>query len=180
MALGGAAGNRIYRLLGAIAQPADAGRRFHTVAAMLSVWAGALVWLTLATTLERPDFIYPFTLIFAGHTAIFVVSRMAHRHPDRPLRPLAIQAILQSWVMLFLPFVAVMGVSVRNILLAMVAVLGIAAAVAVFLMTESEIRDTPQSLARWARQAASAGIASVIGWLAMVALERYGWATWPR
>jgi phytol kinase len=159
-------------------QAADAGRRFHTITAMLSVWAAAIVWLALATTLGRPNFIYPFTLVFAGHIAIFVVSRMAHRHPDRALRPLAGQAVLQSWVMLFLPFVAVMGATVRNIQLAAIAGLWIAAAVTLFVTTEPDIRDTPQSLARWGRQAASAGVGSALGWLAMVALDRWEWATW--
>ena len=151
---------------------ADSGRRFHTIAAMLAVWAAAIVWLALGITLGRPDFIYPFTLVFAGHIAIFVVSRMAHQHAKQPLSVLAIQAILQSWVMLFVPFVGFMGVTPRSIQLAATAGFWIAAAVVIFVGTEPGIRDTPQSLARWVRQAASAGVGSALGWLAMAALDR--------
>ena len=150
----------------------DGGRRFHTIAAMLAVWAAAIAWLALATALNRPDFIYSFTLVFAAHVAIFVVSRMAHRHRERPLRQLATRAVLQSWVMLFVPFVALMGVTARHILLAATAGLWITAAVAVFVSSEPGIRDTPQSLARWARQAASAGVGSMLGWLATLAVDR--------
>ena len=150
----------------------DSGRRFHTIAAMLAVWAAAIAWLGLAKTYGRPDFIYPFTLVFAAHIAIFVLSRTAHRHAARPIGSLARQAILQSWVMLFVPFVGFMGVTTRNIQLAASAGLWIAAAVAVFVSTEPGIRDTPQSVARWVRQAASAGLGSALGWLAMVTLDR--------
>ena len=151
----------------------DRGRRFHTMAAMLSVWAAAVVWLTLSRLWEEPGLVYPFTLVFAGHIAIFSLSRMAHRHPGSPLLPMAVQAILQSWVTLFLPYLAMMGVSTQNVLLALLAGPAIALAVAAFVRTEPAIRDTPQSLSRWARQAASAAAGSALGWVAMTAFDNF-------
>lgn len=149
----------------------DRGRRFHTVAAMLAVWAAAVVWLALSRLWREPGLVYPFTLVFAGHIAIFSLSRMAHREPGQSLTPLAIQAILQSWVMLFLPFVAIMGVNSQNIVLALLAGPAIGLAVAAFAATEPRIRDAPQTLSRWARQAASAAVGSAVGWIAMTAFD---------
>jgi phytol kinase len=151
----------------------DRGRRFHTVAAMLAVWAAAVVWLALSRMWREPALVYPFTLVFAAHIAIFGLSRMAHRHQGRPLMPLAVQAILQSWVMFLLPYIAVTGVTLQNLALALLAGPAIALAVAAFVRTEPGIRDTPQTLSRWARQAASAAAGSALGWLAMTAFDSF-------
>ena len=151
----------------------DRGRRFHTVAAMLAVWAAAIVWLALSRMWREPAFVYPFTLVFAAHIAIFGLSRLAHRHAGRPLLPMAVQAVLQSWVMFFLPFIAVTGVTPQNIALAVLAGPAIALAVAAFVRTEPGIRDAPQTLSRWARQAASAAAGSGLGWIAMTAFDSF-------
>ena len=151
----------------------DRGRRFHTVAAMLAVWAAAVVWLALSRLWREPGLVYPFTLVFASHIAIFGLSRMAHRQAGRALMPLAIRAILQSWVMLFLPYVAIMGINPQNIALALLAGPAIALAVAAFVRSEPGIRDTPQTLSRWARQAASAAAGSAVGWMAMTAFDSF-------
>jgi phytol kinase len=151
----------------------DRGRRFHTVAAMLAIWAAAVVWLALSRMWREPAFVYPFTLVFAAHIAIFGLSRMAHRHSGRPLMALAVQSILQSWVMFFLPYIAVTGVTLQNLALALLAGPAIAFAVAAFVRTEPGIRDTPQTLSRWARQAASAAAGSALGWIAMTAFDSF-------
>ena len=64
-------------------------RRIHSVDAVLAIWAMAMVWLALARTLGRPELIYPFTLVFACHMAIFGLSRAAHRDRLRSLAQLS-------------------------------------------------------------------------------------------
>ncbi len=150
----------------------ETSRRIHSVAAVLAVWAGALVWLALARALARPDLIYPFTIVFAGHLAIFGVSRLAHDYPERPVRTLAVPAIAKSWALVFVPFLLLEGVTPANVGLALLAGGAIALAAAAFVTSEPGIRDTPRDLWRWVRQAASASAASALGWLAMAALER--------
>ena len=168
-----AAGNRIHRLFGVLARAPNAGRRFHTMAAMLSVWAAAIAWLMLALWFGEPTLLYPFTLVFATHVAIFSLSRTAHSQQTRPLTTLAASAILRSWMMLLLPFVATTALTTRGAMLALWGGLAVIAGVALFTKTEQAIRDAPQTHARWVRQTLCASAASLVGWLGMTGLDRW-------
>ena len=149
------------------------GRRFHTVAAMLSIWAAGIAWLLLALWSGEPMLLYPFTLVFATHVAIFSLSRTAHLQQTRPLSRLAAAAVLRSWMMLLLPFVATTALTTRGAMLALWGGLALIAGVTLFTQTERAIRDTPQTLSRWVRQTMCAAAASVVGWLGMTGLDRW-------
>ena len=149
------------------------GRRFHTVAAMLSIWAAAIAWLVLALWLGEPALLYPFTLVFATHVAIFSLSRTAHIQPTHSLTTLAASAVLRSWLMLLLPFVATTALTARGVMLALWGGIAVIAGVALFTQVELAIRDAPQTLARWARQTLCATAASIVGWLGMAGLDRW-------
>jgi phytol kinase len=149
------------------------GRRFHTVAAMLSIWAAAIAWLALARWLRQPALLYPFTIVFATHVAIFSLSRLSHRQPARPLTRIAAEAVVGSWMMLMLPFVATTSLTAREGALAVWAGLAIVAGVVIFALGERAIRDAPQTAARWVRQALCASAASLVGWLGMTGFDRW-------
>lgn len=149
------------------------GRRFHTMAAMLSIWAAAIAWLMLALWFGEPTLLYPFTLVFATHVAIFSLSRTAHSQQTRPLTTLAASAVLRSWMMLLLPFVATTALTTRGAMLALWGGLAVIAGVALFTKTEQAIRDAPQTHARWVRQTLCASAASLVGWLGMTGLDRW-------
>ena len=149
------------------------GRRFHTVAAMLSIWTAAIAWLVLALWLGEPALLYPFTLVFATHVAIFSLSRTAHIQPTHSLTTLAASAVLRSWLMLLLPFVATTAVTARGAMLALWGGIAVIAGVALFTQVELAIRDAPQTLARWTRQTLCAAAASIVGWLGMAGLDRW-------
>ena len=149
------------------------GRRFHTVAAMLSIWAAAIAWLALARWLRQPALLYPFTLVFATHVAIFSLSRMAHRQPARPLRGVAAEAVVGSWMVIMLPFVATTALTAREAVLALWGALAMVAGVVIFAAGEHAIRDAPQTRARWVRQALCASAASFVGWLGMTGFDRW-------
>lgn len=153
-------------------EPPEAEQRFHTIAAMLAVWVAAIGWLILARTFAHPELIYPFTLVFACHVAIFSASRSAHRNPAKPLPSMVARAVIRSWIMLFVPFVALLGVTGRNIQLALIALPCIGLAVGLFVRSEPNIRNAPQTLSRWVRQAASAAGGSALGWMAMTTVDR--------
>jgi hypothetical protein len=149
------------------------GRRFHTVAAMLSIWTAAIAWLVLALWLGEPALLYPFTLVFATHVAIFSLSRTAHIQPTHSLTTLAASAVLRSWLMLLLPFVATTALTARGAMLALWGGIAVIAGVALFTQVELAIRDAPQTLARWTRQTLCAAAASIVGWLGMAGLDRW-------
>jgi phytol kinase len=149
------------------------GRRFHTVAAMLSIWTAAIAWLVLALWLGEPALLSPFTLVFATHVAIFSLSRTAHIQPTHSLTTLAASAVLRSWLMLLLPFVATTALTARGAMLALWGGIAVIAGVALFTQVELAIRDAPQTLARWTRQTLCAAAASIVGWLGMAGLDRW-------
>jgi len=151
-------------------------RRIHDVPAVLSVWAFAVAWLTLAhlTSDGRP--LYPFTMVFAAHVAIFGASRMASDFPTRTIVGVVAEAIVKSWLMFFVPFVAVIGISMPSLLLGAAASVAIATGVLLFAGSEASratLRNTSLDLSRWIRQAASAGAASLIGWIALRMVARW-------
>jgi phytol kinase len=155
-------------------------QRIHDVPAVLSVWAFAVYWLTLAHATGERGLLHPFTLVFAAHLAIFGASRMASDFPQRGIGRVVAEAIVKSWLMFFVPFVLIVGVSLASGILAVAAGVAIAAAVLLFARMEASratLRNTSLDLSRWIRQAASAGVASVIGWVALRAIDRWagGW-----
>jgi phytol kinase len=156
-------------------------RRIHDVPAVLAVWIFAVCWLALARATDDVRLLYPFTLVFAAHLAIFGASRMASDFPDRTIARLASEAIVKSWLMFFVPFVATAGVSLANLALALAAGVAIAVSVLLFATIESSrasLRNTSLDLTRWIRQAASAGAASVLAWATLWAIDRWAAGGW--
>jgi phytol kinase len=150
----------------------DNSRRVHAVGAILAVWAPAVAWLTLAHLGGRPALVYPFALVFACHLGIFGLSRLAHDYRDRPLGGLAAEAIVKSWAFVLVPYAVVEGQSARNLVLAALGIVAITGAVVVFVAGEVHMRDVPVTRIRWLRQGLSAAAGSVLGWLAMAAVDR--------
>ncbi len=147
-------------------------QRVHDVPAILAVWAFAVVWLAIARTSGDWRLLFPFTLVFAGHAAIFGTSRMAGDFPDGSLSRMVLSAVAKSWVLLVLPFVLLQGASRANLLLAASGAGAIALAVGLFLVMEPTIRRTALDWSRWVRQAVSAGAASIAGWAALQLVDR--------
>lgn len=146
-------------------------RRMHDVAVILSVWAAAVCWLVLARSLGQPRLIFPFTLVFATHLAIFGTSRLAADFPARSVALVVMRALSISWVVVLLPFVVLEGVSARSVLLSLAGVAAMAIGVALFVSSQPSIRNAPQDTRRWVLQAGSAAVASTAGWLLGIAIE---------
>jgi phytol kinase len=148
-------------------------RRIHSVAAVLAIWVIAIVWLALSQTLDQPALVYPFTLVFACHMAIFGLSRQASLETTRPLARLGVLAVFRAWALIFVPFLAVEGVTLPHLMLAGAAAACIAIAVAAFASAEPDMRNTTLNLSRWTRQALSGAAGSAAGWLALAAVQRW-------
>jgi phytol kinase len=155
---------------------AENSRRIHDVPAVLAVWAFAIVWLVLAQATGDPGALFPFTLVFAAHLAIFGASRMASDFPARALATVIAEAIIKSWLMFFLPFLVIVGITRDSLLLVAAASIAIAIGAMLFAASESRretLRNTSMDLSRWVRQAVSAGTASLVGWMAMEGVRRW-------
>jgi phytol kinase len=152
---------------------AEDGQRIHSVDAVLSIWAIAILWLTLSRTLDAPALVYPFTLVFACHMAIFGLNRQASMDATRTLPRLIGMAVVRAWALIFIPFLAIEGATLPHLVLAGAAALCITLAVAVFARAEPDVRNATLSLARWTRQAVSGAVGSAAGWVALAATERW-------
>jgi phytol kinase len=144
---------------------ADNSRRMHGVPVILSIWAAALAWLTLAHATGNAAFLLPYTVVFGAHLAMFGLSRLAYQFRDRPLAPLFFRAVCGSSLIVMVPFVATVGLTSRNLAAAAVAAAAIALGTAAFVRTAGDIRNEPQTLRRWTYQAGAAALASLAAWL---------------
>jgi phytol kinase len=142
----------------------DNSRRMHDVPAVLSVWAAALGWLALARGTGEPTMLYPYTIVFGAHLAMFGTSRLGFQFPAHPLRWLFWRAVITSWAIVMVPYVVVEGVDTWHLAAALGALAAIALGTGAFVGTQPEIRDAPQTTRRWLYQAAAASIASATAW----------------
>jgi phytol kinase len=148
----------------------DNSRRIHDVPAVLSVWAAAIGWLTLARTTGDEAMLFPYTVVFGAHLAMFGTSRLGSQFPDRPLPWLFWRAVLTAWVIAMVPYVLVTDAAESTLAVALGAIGAIAIGTAAFVLAEPGIRNAPQTARRWLYQACAAGMASAAAWgIAMVA-----------
>lgn len=151
---------------------ADNSRRMHDVPAMLSVWAAAVVWLALARATADPTLLFPYTVVFAAHLAMFGVSRLAYQFREQPLAGLFWRAVTGGWTIVLVPFVITTGASATNAAAAVLAIAAIALGSAAFVGAQPDIRNASQTTRRWISQAGAASVASLAAWLLLAALRR--------
>jgi phytol kinase len=147
----------------------DNSRRMHTVPAMLSVWAPAVAWLAAAGSTSNHELLFPYTVGFAAHLAIFGVSRLAFQFPEISLARVLLRAVVTSSVLVLIPYAVVAGINARTGVLGIAGLVAVAAGAACFAALQPAIRNTPQDARRWILQAGSSALATAVGWLLGVA-----------
>jgi phytol kinase len=55
--------------------------RVHGTDAVISVASASAIWLFLAQTWGRPEFLYPYTLAFAAHLSMIGIARLSYDYP---------------------------------------------------------------------------------------------------
>lgn len=150
----------------------DNSRRMHDVPAVLSVWAAAIVWLAVAHASEDRALLFPYTVVFAAHLAMFGVSRLAFQFHERPVHLLFWRAVAESWAIVLIPSVLAAGVTLASAVAAAAAFPSIALGSAAFVRAQPDIRDAPHTARRWVWQACGASVASLAAWLLLAALRR--------
>lgn len=143
----------------------DNSRRMHAVPAVLSVWAPAVAWLALAGTTADRTLLFPYSVGFAAHLAIFGVSRLAHQFPERPLARIVVRAVVTSSLLVLIPCVMAVGATARTLIVAASGMGAVAAGTSGFVLLQRTIRDTPQDAQRWLLQALAAAVATIAAWL---------------
>jgi phytol kinase len=143
----------------------DNSRRMHGVAAVLSVWGAAVCWLALASASGDRSLLFPYTIVFAAHLAMFGVSRLAYQFRAIAVSRLFWRAVFTSALVVLGPFLAAVRPSLANVYLVTAGIGAIAFGTLVFVQVNRAIRDLPQTPRRWISQAGGAVVASSTAWL---------------
>jgi len=138
------------------------GWPLHDIHAVLSITSVSLLWLFLAKTLGRTEFFYPYTLGYAIHMAIMGFTRLKRDHPRLPDTAALGATVAKSWLLLFLPFVLIEGVTEKVLLLTAAGLVGTALGGIAFVAIEPRLEEYPTDAPRWLRQAGVAATASVL------------------
>jgi phytol kinase len=138
-------------------------RRHHTVHAVACVASTGLLWLFLATIMERKELLYLFTLAFAAHLAMIGLASLKLDYPKLSGAAAVALCIGISWPLMFVPYLLMKGLDACTIHCALVAVPGIALATAAFYWTQPEINNCPADTPRWLRQGLYATLGSLVG-----------------
>jgi phytol kinase len=138
-------------------------RRIHNIHAVLGVTAAGLIWLFLCRLLDRPEFLYLFTLAFAAELAIIAVARLSYDYPHLSAPPLLAVCVLQGWALLFVPYLVLEWSEPLCLRCVLGALPGVALAAVGFYLTQPSVRDCPTDRPRWVRQAAHGALGSAVG-----------------
>lgn len=160
-----------YRWLSAATR--DNSRRMHGMPALLSVWAAAVAWISLANAGNSPAMLFPYTIGFGAHLAMFGTSRLAAQFPDTRISSLFARAVVTAWAVVMLPWLIADGSARPPVFAAALAVAGLGAigvGTMLFVRTQPDIRAASQRPQRWLVQAGAAGIASAAAWVALLVI----------
>jgi phytol kinase len=142
---------------------ASNSRRIHNIHAVIGVAAAGLIWLFLSRLLDRPEFLYLFTLAFAAELAIIGVARLGFDYPHLSAPRLLAICVLQGWALLFVPYLVLEWSEPLCLRCVLGALPGVALAAVGFYLTQPNVRDCPADRPRWVRQAAHGAIGSAVG-----------------
>ena len=151
---------------------ADNSRRIHGVPAVLAVWAPAIAWLTLARRHDDASLLFPYTVVFGAHMAMFGVSRLASQFHDRPVMTLFWRAVAIASATVMVPYLVATG-GATPLVVVVAAIAAITVGAVAFVVTQPDIRNAPQSARRWLMQAGAAVVASSMAWLIAVLAPRW-------
>ncbi len=137
--------------------------RIHNIHAVFTVASAGLVWLSVGSALHNSDYYYPYTLAFAAHLGIIGVARLGKAYPGMPVPALLGTCISKGWLLIFLPYFLVQGMTRNAGVRAGAGLAGVAIAALLFYHLQPRIDDCPIDRARWLRQAGIAALSSTLG-----------------
>ncbi|NJR66185.1 MAG: hypothetical protein HC772_14060 [Leptolyngbyaceae cyanobacterium CRU_2_3] len=146
--------------------PSDRSRqwqRIHTIHSVLSVCAAGLLWLLLFVPLDRPEFFYPYTLAFAANLAIVGVAGLSpvnYWHRAHVVRVTV--HVLKAWLLLFIPFLVIVGLSASSIDAALGGLVGTGLSAIAYYISQPYLRNRSTDRLAWACRVLYTTLASAL------------------
>ena len=137
--------------------------RVHNVHAMFSVTSAGLLWAFMGKALHNPQFYYPYSLGFAAHLSMIGIARLRKDFPAMPVPALMASCVLKGWLIVFLPYYLIEGMTMVAALRALAGAGITALAALLFYYVQPGMEDCPIDRARWLRQASVGALTSALG-----------------
>lgn len=144
------------------------GERTHDVHAVVALCGPAFLWLGLARAWELPGLFYPYTVFYAAQLAFIGVFHYWEVRKERSLAVILRQTALLSWIILFLPYLFLLGASMAQVRLTLAAIFPILAAAWMFHRTIPNPAVFESEPFPWHRQALIGTAAAVVSLLPLV------------
>jgi phytol kinase len=137
--------------------------RVHSVYIVLSVSAAGALWLSLFGIFVRPEFLYAYTLGFAGNLAVVGVAGLSPVNYWRSPHLFAVIAyILKAWLLIFTPLVIFMGGSHDSMMVAVVGLVGTVGVAIAYYITQPHLRNLESDTPAWVCRAVYTTLGSLL------------------
>ncbi len=143
--------------------------RTHNSLVLFSVCSAGLAWLIASHLLERPDFLYPFTVAFAAHLGLISAVRWRWARSAMADGAVVFASTLAAAAIILVPYVLLGGMGLDRWLEATLGLAAIVVGVAGFQLSRRNIADPLPPGYRWGREAFWAGLASLLAVLPFLA-----------
>ncbi len=127
--------------------------RIHDARAVLSVTVPGMVWLFIARDQNINELYYPYTVSFAAQLGMIGLARLHHQFPDINRIILWTRCTVQAGIIIFIPWMLIVGIDFTAIANASLGASLVAIAVVSFYYLQPDIKDCPINNARFWRQA---------------------------
>jgi phytol kinase len=134
----------------------------HNVHGVICVASAGLAWLFLSKIVDRPQWIYPFTVAFAAHLGMIALAQLRFQWPAMAVLAAVAAAVAFGWFALLAPYVAIEKGTAQAFAAAALALPPVALAVAAFALLQPYLTACPLDTPRWLRQGFCAAAASVL------------------
>jgi phytol kinase len=137
--------------------------RVHSLYIVLSVSAAGSLWLVLFGVLQKLEFLYPYTLAFAGNLAIVGVAGLSPENYWRSSHLFSVLGyVLKAWLLIFTPLVITMGISSVSISMALVGLAGTTGAAIAYYLTQPYLRNLETDTPAWVCRAVYTTLGSLL------------------
>lgn len=141
----------------------------HSIYGVAAVACSGLVWLLCTGCTHGHNFLFPYTLALASHEAIIGATHLTVHHFNAARFRMMVSSVCKSWLLLFVPWLAISGISHQTVIDAMVAPLVMILPALLLFAVRRRGSDfanlSGNNALRWLQESAAVTLCSTVGLL---------------